>query len=97
MISADNIQHSLTLSSGNAQAIAQHQKLMKAHELQKKAKNLPIPTNDKEVKLRLRELGHPICLFGEGPADRRDRLRVKVSEYCVEHGEVPAFCQKVTT
>lgn len=49
---------------------------MKAHELLKKAKNLPVPTNDKEVKLRLRELGHPICLFGEGPADRRDRLRV---------------------
>lgn len=82
----------LTLSASNSQIIAQHEKLMKAHDLLKKAKNLPIPTNDQEVKMRLREMNNPICLFGEGPADRRDRLRVKVSEYCVEHGEAPAFC-----
>ena len=69
---------------------------MRAHELVKKAKNLPIPTNDLEVKARLREMGHPICLFGEGPADRRERLRNKVSEYCVENGEAPAFCQRVS-
>ena len=25
--------------------------------------------------MRLREMGQPICLFGEGPAERRDRLR----------------------
>lgn len=34
-----------------------------------------VPTNDKEVKLRLRQLGEPICLFGENMADRRDRLK----------------------
>jgi U4/U6 small nuclear ribonucleoprotein PRP4 len=69
---------------------------MRAHELLKKAKNLPIPTNDKEVRLRLREMGQPVCLFGERPEDRRERLRVKVSDYCLEHGEPPVFCQKVT-
>jgi len=34
-----------------------------------------MPANDEEVKEDLRQLGEPICLFGEGPADRRSRLR----------------------
>lgn len=34
-----------------------------------------VPTDDTRVRARLRELGEPITLFGEGPADRRDRLR----------------------
>ncbi|KAL2444498.1 putative WD repeat-containing protein [Exophiala dermatitidis] len=34
-----------------------------------------VPTDDGKVRARLRELGEPITLFGEGPADRRDRLR----------------------
>ena len=49
--------------------------------------NIFIPTMDEEVKIQvgpyrqvflmkqLRACGEPICLFGEGPADRRERLR----------------------
>lgn len=36
---------------------------------------MAVPTDDTKVRIRLRELGEPITLFGEGPADRRDRLR----------------------
>ena len=36
---------------------------------------MAVPTDDGRVRARLRELGEPITLFGEGPADRRDRLR----------------------
>lgn len=36
---------------------------------------LAVPTDDGKVRVRLRELGQPITLFGEGLADRRDRLR----------------------
>lgn len=36
---------------------------------------MAVPTDDSRVRMRLRELGEPITLFGEGPADRRDRLR----------------------
>ena len=46
---------------------------MKKHELQKKAKNIIVPTNEADVKTQLRELKQPITLFGETPADRRDR------------------------
>lgn len=34
-----------------------------------------MPTDDSEVKVKLRAMGEPICYFGEGPADRRERLR----------------------
>ncbi|KAI9667012.1 MAG: hypothetical protein M1829_005619 [Trizodia sp. TS-e1964] len=41
----------------------------------RRAAAIAVPTDDGRVRTRLRELGEPITLFGEGPADRRDRLR----------------------
>jgi len=41
----------------------------------KRAAAIVVPTDDGRVRLRLRELGEPITLFGEDPGDRRDRLR----------------------
>lgn len=41
----------------------------------RRAAQLAVPTDDGRVRARLRELGQPITLFGEGPGDRRDRLR----------------------
>lgn len=73
------------------EAIRSHEKLMRVHEIQRKAKNLPIPTNDKEVKLRLREMGQPICLFGEVAGERRERLRNVIVNYYIEEGKAPTF------
>lgn len=39
------------------------------------AATIAVPTDDARVRARLREMGEPMTLFGEGPADRRDRLR----------------------
>ena len=50
------------------------------YERLQKLKNFPIPTNDKEVKIMLRELCEPIIYFGESKADRRERLQHKVKE-----------------
>nr|KMM64308.1 U4/U6 small nuclear ribonucleoprotein Prp4 [Coccidioides posadasii RMSCC 3488] len=41
----------------------------------RRAAAIPVPTDDGRVRSRLRELGHPITLFGEDATDRRDRLR----------------------
>ncbi|OCL01838.1 U4/U6 small nuclear ribonucleo protein-like protein Prp4 [Glonium stellatum] len=41
----------------------------------RRAAAIAVPTADAHVKTRLRQLGEPITLFGEGPGDRRDRLR----------------------
>lgn len=40
-----------------------------------RGKQLAIPTDDTTVRTWLRAIRHPITLFGEGPYDRRERLR----------------------
>lgn len=42
------------------------------------ARKLALPTNDVEVKRRLRYYGQPICCFGEKREDRRERLRAVI-------------------
>lgn len=51
------------------------QALLEEFERRKKARQINVSTDDEEVKKNLRQLGEPICLFGEGPAERRSRLR----------------------
>ncbi|MCJ1314092.1 hypothetical protein MMC25_007772 [Agyrium rufum] len=41
----------------------------------RRAAAIAVPTDDGRVRAKLRELGEPMTLFGEGPGDRRDRLR----------------------
>lgn len=53
----------------------------------KLARKIALPTNDGQVRLRLRELNEPVTLFGEGPADRRDRLRELIAKARLEKGE----------
>ncbi|KAK7575478.1 hypothetical protein V9T40_011764 [Parthenolecanium corni] len=55
------------------------QALLEQFERRKKARQVNVSTDDTEVKRNLRQLGEPICLFGEGPAERRIRLRELLS------------------
>lgn len=52
-----------------------------------KAAAILVPTDDGRVRARLRELGEPITLFGEGPGDRRDRLRELLYQRQVGDGD----------
>lgn len=49
--------------------------LLSQFERKRLAATIAVPTDDGRVRTRLRELGEPVTLFGEGPVDRRDRLR----------------------
>lgn len=51
------------------------QQLLEEFERRKKARQINVSTDDCEVKAVLRQIGEPICMFGEGPADRRERAR----------------------
>lgn len=55
--------------------------LMEEFDRKKRLKAISVPTDDSVVKARLRELGHPICLFAERPEQRRDRLRELLSVF----------------
>ncbi|EGS18868.1 uncharacterized protein CTHT_0054790 [Thermochaetoides thermophila DSM 1495] len=54
--------------------------LLSQFERKRLAASIAVPTKDEQVRAKLRELGEPITLFGEGPADRRDRLRELLTE-----------------
>ncbi|OCK77901.1 U4/U6 small nuclear ribonucleo protein Prp4 [Lepidopterella palustris CBS 459.81] len=49
--------------------------ILSQFDRKRRAAAIAVPTADAQVKARLRLLGEPITLFGEGPGDRRDRLR----------------------
>lgn len=60
-------------SALQAEALAEFEK-------RKRARTIQVSTDDSEIKANLRHLGEPICLFGEGPAERRERLRKLLAE-----------------
>ncbi|KAK5072527.1 hypothetical protein LTR64_004998 [Lithohypha guttulata] len=60
--------------------------LLSQFDRKRRAAQLAVPTDDAKVRIRLRELGEPITLFGEGPADRRNRLRELMLVDEEEHG-----------
>lgn len=60
--------------------------LLSQFDRKRRAAQIAVPTDDGKVRARLRELGEPITLFDEGPADRRDRLRELILVDEEEHG-----------
>lgn len=50
-------------------------------ERRRRVRLMNVSTDDEEVKKDLRTLGDPICYFGEGPADRRQRLKEVMSRF----------------
>lgn len=50
-------------------------------ERRRRARQITVSTDDAEVKAGLRALGEPITLFGEGPADRRERWVISTELY----------------
>ena len=50
---------------GSERARMENQVILDELERKKKARAMAVPTDDKRVKTRLREIGEPITLFGE--------------------------------
>jgi hypothetical protein len=54
------------LSESSKKAREEHQAILDEFERKKRARTLAVPTDDGRVRAKLRELGEPQCLFGEG-------------------------------
>lgn len=65
----------MDLSEESKDAMMQHAEKLKKFEAQQRARAIIVPTVIEDVKKKLREFGHPVTLFGENHADRRERLR----------------------
>ncbi|XP_019643680.1 PREDICTED: U4/U6 small nuclear ribonucleoprotein Prp4-like [Branchiostoma belcheri] len=79
-VQAGILSGNINISEGETFDLEEHQserqkEVLEEFERRKRARQIHVSTDDSEVKAQLRQLGEPICLFGEGPADRRERLR----------------------
>jgi len=75
------------LSATSKQEQARHAALLKRVDAEKRARRIVVPTSDRDVRGMLRKLGHPVRLFGESPADVRERLRELLARIEIEGQE----------
>jgi U4/U6 small nuclear ribonucleoprotein PRP4 len=61
--------------------------LLSQFDRKRRAAQIAVPTDDGRVRAQLRQMGEPITLFGEGLADRRDRLRELMTDLADEAAE----------
>eukprot|EP01029_Cantina_marsupialis_P028945 TRINITY_DN778229_c0_g1_i1.p1 TRINITY_DN778229_c0_g1~~TRINITY_DN778229_c0_g1_i1.p1 ORF type:complete len:485 (+),score=120.58 TRINITY_DN778229_c0_g1_i1:98-1552(+) len=80
----------------------EHARILQEHEAINRANQIVIPTQDIDVKMYLRVIGEPICLFGENPANRRNRLRLILAKSDMTDdqikelaGQMPTFASAV--
>jgi U4/U6 small nuclear ribonucleoprotein PRP4 len=87
-------QQYMQLSNDALSAQQKRDHLLRELEIMNRAKTLLIPTDDHQVKMQLRSLGQPITYFGEGPGDRRDRLKLLLARSQVEQQQLQQIQQQ---
>ena len=78
----------LELSATSREAQERHALTLRSLEAERRARTMYVPTDHEEIKSELRKGGQPITLFGEGPHERRERLRRLLAEREMR-GELP--------
>ena len=83
----------LDLSETSKEAQLQHAETLRRFEAQTRARSVIVPTDIEEVKLKLRSMDQPITLFGEGPAERRERLKQLIASFELSSDEAARMQQ----
>lgn len=77
----------MDLTDLSKDAQARHAQILQDLEVKRRMYTVTVPTLEEDVKMKLRELGHPVTLFGEKPEDRLKRLKFVVARLEVEGEE----------
>lgn len=83
----ENATH-LGLSDSAKQSKSRQDELLAQVEAMRRARTIVVPTNDVTVRQKLRELSHPITLFGERAPGRRERLRTIMATLATEQRSI---------
>ncbi|ETO31752.1 hypothetical protein RFI_05367, partial [Reticulomyxa filosa] len=81
----------MVMSEEALEASKRHEQMLEQMRQKRLKMNLNVPTDDEEVKARLRALQEPVCYFGEEASDRRDRLREIMAQYLSQSKPLPEF------
>jgi U4/U6 small nuclear ribonucleoprotein PRP4 len=81
----------MDLSAESRQAQMQHAETLRRFEAQQRSRAIVVPTAAEDVKQKLRELGKPVTFFGEGPADRRERLKEVIALLELDEDDAKQF------
>ena len=76
------------MSESSLQARQADKEILEEFERRKRARQIAVPTDDARVRLRLRELGEPQCLFGEGVCILIYNLQKKRKGWRKERGTI---------
>ncbi len=77
-------------SANQIASIQAHSGLLAEFDRARLGRKIHVPTDDGEVRRHLRANGEPITLFGEGPGDRRERLkRIMIHQHEQGGGPIP--------
>ena len=91
-ISLENIP--VIQGTNNQEDNEENQELIKEYKYKKLIDSLKLPTTDDEIKIKLRELGEPIILFGEKIYERQDRLKKHILDYIKRHNGITDFLKE---
>ena len=91
-ISLENIP--VIQGTNNQEDNEENQELIKEYKYKKLIDSLKLPTKDDEIKIKLRELGEPIILFGEKIYERQDRLKKHILDYIKRHNGITDFLKE---
>ena len=76
-------------------AVQSNKDALRQFNLSQLAKSIPLPTTDNDIKMKLRELGEPIILFGEKTYERAERLQELIRNIIEQNNGIPTYIKQI--
>ena len=93
VVEYDNVESIPTFKTPSA--VQSNKDALRQFNLSQLAKSIPLPTTDGDIKMKLRELGEPIILFGEKNYERVERLQELIRNIIEQHNGIPTYIKQM--